>query len=128
MCRSTGFCSETKCLCLLNQSLIEEGERSLCCYPTVFVFCPDWIESKKFTSRFPFRQQLSFLTRPVTWPKDNSLAFGTGSRGLLAGPVKLDAVLPTACHRCSISLKGVLLPTGTMTQYGSANQTSKRAD
>ena len=26
------------------------------------------------------------------------------------GPIKLDSVLPTARHRCSISLKGTVLP------------------
>ena len=37
------------------------------------------------------------------------------------GPVKLDTVLPTACHRCDISSKGAVLPRRNDAKMGPAN-------
>ena len=37
------------------------------------------------------------------------------------GPVKLDTVLRTACHRCYVSSKGVVLPGRNEAEMGPAN-------
>ena len=42
-------------------------------------------------------------------------------RGLNLGPVKSDTVLPTARHRCNISLKGAVLPGRNDAEMGPAN-------
>ena len=42
-------------------------------------------------------------------------------RGSNLGPVKSDTVLPTARHRCDISLKGAVLPGRNDAEMGPAN-------
>ena len=37
------------------------------------------------------------------------------------GPVKSDTKLPTACHRCNISLKGAVLPERNDAELSPAN-------
>ena len=51
----------------------------------------------------------------------NGFVFGAGGLRFRSRPVKLVIVLPTARHRCNISLKGAVLPGRYDTEMDSAN-------
>ena len=59
--------------------------------------------------------------KPASWSSGNAFVSGAGDPRFNLGPVKTNTVLPTACHRCDISLKGAVLPGRNEAEVGPVN-------
>ena len=64
---------------------------------------------------------MKYLSSTASWSSGNAFVSGAGVWGSNLGPVKSNTVMPTARHRCGISLKGAVLLGSNDEEMSSAN-------
>ena len=75
---------------------------------------------QSYLNHFIFFFVLLLPFYPASWSSGNAFISGSGGLSFKSRPVKLDAVLLTARHRCDIS-KGAVLPGRNNAEMGPAN-------